>query len=112
MKLPHTFLAAVLLATAVNAGAATCDASTRNAPSKFMVSVVLQRSGDELIIKLAHAIEAAATPEEATTRVLRQVAKSFPGYVVANTLATRVDDMTSVCPRPATTSPASGQTAI
>jgi hypothetical protein len=111
MKFPYSFFAAVLLGVTVNAGASTCDVSTRNASTKYMVSVLLQKPGDEVVMKLAHAVAAAATPEEATTRVLRVVAKSFPGYVVADTLASPVDESLT-CPQPGKAAPARGKYAI
>jgi hypothetical protein len=111
MKFPHPFFAAVLLAVAVNASASTCDVATRSAVPKFMVSVLLQKVGDEIVMKLANAIAAAATPEEATTRVLREVVKTFPGYVVADTLATPVDTA-EACTAPPKAAPARGKYAI
>lgn len=100
MKLSN-FFSVVVLALSFNAGAATCDVATQGQPVKFMVSVLLQRPGPEMVIKLAHAIQTAWTSAEATTRVLRQVEKSFPGYLVANTLATHVENAALSCSKPA-----------
>ena len=82
---------ALLLAVAFNASAMSCSIGDADAPPKLMVSVLLQKPGANVTIKLAHALETAATPESATARVLRQVEKKFPGYVVVNTLATRTE---------------------
>ena len=57
-------------------------------PPKFMASVLMQKPGADVTIKLAHALETAAAPKGATARVLRQVEMTFPGYMVVNTLAT------------------------
>lgn len=108
MKLKLIF-PALLLAVALHAGAMSCAMGGADAPPKFMVSVLLQKPGADVTIKLAHALETAATPESATARVLRQVEKTFPGYLVVNTLATRVEDAPA-CQRP--TAKPSAATAI
>lgn len=91
--LAATFVIAALTAAG---NVAACDLASlpSNGSGAFMVSALLQLPGKDTVVKLVHALQQAPDAESATTSVLEQVRKEYPGYIVVNTLATKVGSET------------------
>lgn len=91
-----------LLAVAFNAGAMSCAVGGADAPPKFMVSVLLQKPGDDVTIKHGPCTGDGCNARERDGARAAPIKKTFPDVV--NTLATRVDSKDPTCGAPASTS--------
>ncbi|MCY1554939.1 hypothetical protein D9M68_915530 [compost metagenome] len=59
-------------------------------PTRFVVSGVLQKNGEQSIIKPVHAIEIAESEDMAVRKFADSLAREFKGYTLISTLATRI----------------------
>lgn len=73
-----------LFAAAAAAGESACI--TSGLAQKFVVSGLLRKSGDGMIVKIAHSIEITSNANEAADRFASKVQQMYPGYSVLSTL--------------------------
>lgn len=84
-----SLLLALTLTVLPGTAAAADHFATRNVASntqEFFVSGVLRRNGEDITIKLVHAVEQAATKTEALDAFVAKVQAEYPDYAVLDTL--------------------------
>jgi hypothetical protein len=51
-------------------------------PLSYMISAVMQRKDNELVVRLVHGIKQGETPQQAETDFFIEVVRDFPDYVL------------------------------
>lgn len=98
----------LFLTFAILSGAASAadDCATNAAVSEaqeFFVSGVLRKNGEDVTIKLLHAVERAASTNEALGAFVAKAQAEYPNYAVLDTLVSPSNAKASItCIRPVT----------